>query len=58
MALKMSRLWVDPKFKKKLKQEAASKDISLLHLTREMADDSLLCKDKKKRGGLFGDLKF
>lgn len=63
MTVKMSRLWVDPRFKKKLKLEAAKNDTSVLNYTKYLAckDDPVLTTDKKKykkNGGLFGSFKF
>ena len=62
MERRRSRIWVDPTFKRKLKKETAERDISILEYTKmlgEDQDESLLSKcKKKKKGGMFGDLKF
>jgi len=44
------RLWVHPNFKKKLKKEAADKEISVVKLTEELADDSNKMLRKIKNG--------
>jgi len=37
--MKQVRMWVDPRFKKKVKREAVNKDMSVLELTAHMASD-------------------
>ena len=32
-------MWVDPRFKKRIKKEAVNKDMSVLELTAEIASD-------------------
>lgn len=45
------RLWVHPNFKKKLKKEAADRDLTVVKLTEELAEDSkeMLDDIKKER---------
>ncbi len=47
----LSRCWVDPKFKKRLKQEALHRGQTLTELTRELAqeNDSFLNDMFKKK---------
>lgn len=57
MTKKLKRLWVDPEFKRRLKQMAANEDKKISDLTRELAkSDDLVekIKPKKVRGGFFG----
>ncbi len=49
--MRLERIWVDPKFKKKLKREAVEKDMSVLELTRVLSDD--LGSPSKKKNGKF-----
>lgn len=44
--MKPVRLWVDGKFKKKLKKIALDEDTSILQLTKDLAGDEL----EEKRG--------
>ena len=51
--MRLSQIWVDPKFKKKLKKEAVEKDLSLAEFSRVLASkQDPLCEffDKKKNG--------
>jgi|TARA_Y100000310_G_C20526592_1_gene736360 hypothetical protein len=38
--MKQIRMWVAPKFKKKLKKKAAEEEMSILELTEEMSRES------------------
>ncbi len=50
------RVWVHPKFKRKLKREAADRDLTVVKLTEELAEDSKEMLDdikKEKKGFSF-----
>ena len=62
MERKKQRLWVDPKFKRILKKEAADKEVSILDLTKSAAEKNELSffeeAKPRKRRSIFDDLVF
>lgn len=56
--MKLERIWVDPKFRKKLKVEAASRGMSVSEYTKILSKDEFDClkrndEDKKKKSFSF-----
>ena len=48
------RIWVHPKFKKKLKKEAVEREMSIIELTERLAEDVDSIIERKKGGKRFG----
>ena len=53
MMKKQKQIWVHPAFKKKLKLQAASEDMSILQLTKKLAKDNETTEEKIRKKFIF-----